>query len=40
VNLQVRALLRASQEAYAAQLDTYEQGLSTIVELLTAQRSG
>ena len=32
------ALLTASQEAYAANLETYRQGLSTIVELLTAER--
>ena len=32
------ALLTASQEAYAANLDTYRQGLSTIVELLAAER--
>ena len=32
------ALLTASQEAYAANLDTYRQGLSTIVELLAADR--
>jgi outer membrane protein len=32
------ALLRASQESYDALLDTYRQGLSTIVELLTAER--
>jgi outer membrane protein TolC len=33
-----RALLDASQESYNANLDTYRQGLSTIVELLTADR--
>jgi outer membrane protein len=33
-----RALLAASQESYDANLDTYRQGLSTIVELLTAER--
>jgi len=33
-----RALLAASNESYAANLDTYKQGLSTIVELLTAGR--
>lgn len=33
-----RALLAASREAYDANLDTYRQGLSTIVELLTADR--
>ncbi len=33
-----RALLAASQESYDANLDTYRQGLSTIVELLTADR--
>jgi outer membrane protein len=33
-----RALLEASQESYDANLDTYRQGLSTIVELLTADR--
>ena len=33
-----KALLAASQESYAANLDTYRQGLSTIVELLTADR--
>jgi outer membrane protein len=32
------ALLAAAQEAYNANLDTYRQGLSTIVELLTADR--
>ena len=32
------ALLAATQEAYDANLDTYRQGLSTIVELLTADR--
>ncbi len=33
-----KALLAASQESYHANLDTYRQGLSTIVELLTADR--
>jgi outer membrane protein TolC len=33
-----KALLAASQESYDANLDTYRQGLSTIVELLTASR--
>ncbi len=33
-----QALLAATEEAYAATLDTYRQGLSTIVELLTAGR--
>src|SRR5271155_4467974 len=33
-----KALLAASQESYDANLDTYKQGLSTIVELLTADR--
>jgi len=33
-----KALLSASQESYDALLDTYRQGLSTIVELLTAER--
>jgi len=33
-----KALLAASNESYAANLDTYRQGLSTIVELLTADR--
>jgi outer membrane protein TolC len=33
-----KALLAASQESYKANLDTYRQGLSTIVELLTADR--
>lgn len=33
-----RALLNASNESYAAVLDTYRQGLSTIVELLSADR--
>jgi outer membrane protein len=32
------ALLAATNEAYSANLDTYKQGLSTIVELLTADR--
>jgi outer membrane protein len=33
-----QALLAASQEAYDANIETYKQGLSTIVELLTADR--
>jgi outer membrane protein TolC len=33
-----KALLAASNESYAANIDTYRQGLSTIVELLTAER--
>ena len=33
-----QALLAATQEAYDANIDTYRQGLSTIVELLTADR--
>ncbi len=33
-----KALLAASDESYAANIDTYRQGLSTIVELLTADR--
>ncbi|MFZ2062806.1 MAG: TolC family protein [Candidatus Binatus sp.] len=33
-----KALLAASEESYDANLDTYRQGLSTIVELLTADR--
>jgi len=33
-----QALLSASQESYDALLDTYRQGLSTIVELLSADR--
>lgn len=33
-----QTLLAAAQEAYDANLETYRQGLSTIVELLTAQR--
>ena len=33
-----QALLAAAQEAYDANIETYRQGLSTIVELLTAQR--
>jgi outer membrane protein len=33
-----KALLAASEESYDANLDTYKQGLSTIVELLTADR--
>ncbi|MDO8433231.1 MAG: TolC family protein [Candidatus Binatus sp.] len=33
-----KALLAASNESYAANIDTYHQGLSTIVELLTADR--
>jgi outer membrane protein TolC len=32
------SLLAASQESYDANLETYRQGLSTIVELLTAER--
>jgi outer membrane protein len=32
------SLVAASQEAYDANLETYRQGLSTIVELLTAER--
>jgi outer membrane protein TolC len=32
------SLLAASQESYEANLETYRQGLSTIVELLTAER--
>jgi outer membrane protein TolC len=32
------SLLAASQESYDANLETYKQGLSTIVELLTAER--
>jgi outer membrane protein TolC len=32
------SLLGASQESYDANLETYRQGLSTIVELLTAER--
>jgi outer membrane protein len=32
------ALLAATNEAYSANLDTYRQGLNTIVELLTADR--
>lgn len=32
------SLLTASQEAYAATLETYRHGLGTLVELLTAQR--
>ena len=32
-----QALLAAAQEAYDANIETYRQGLSTIVELLTAQ---
>jgi outer membrane protein len=32
------SLLAASQESYDANLETYQQGLSTIVELLTAER--
>ena len=31
-------MLAASQEAYDANLDTYRQGLVTIVDLLTAER--
>ncbi len=33
-----QSLVAASQEAYNANLETYRQGLSTIVELLTAER--
>ena len=33
-----QALINAAQEAYAANSETYRQGLSTIVELLTADR--
>jgi len=33
-----QALVAAAQEAYDANIETYRQGLSTIVELLTAQR--
>ncbi|MGH7932547.1 MAG: TolC family protein [Candidatus Binataceae bacterium] len=33
-----QSLLAASQESYAANSETYRQGLSTIVELLTAER--
>ncbi|MGH7915628.1 MAG: TolC family protein [Candidatus Binataceae bacterium] len=33
-----QALLAAAQEAYDANIETYRQGLNTIVELLTAQR--
>ena len=33
-----QALLAAAQEAYDANIETYRQGLSTIIELLTAQR--
>jgi outer membrane protein len=33
-----QALLTAAREAYDANLETYRQGLSTIVELLTAER--
>jgi len=32
------ALLASSQEAYEATLETYRRGLSTLIELLTAQR--
>ncbi len=32
------SLLTASQEAYAATLETYRHGLGTLIELLTAQR--
>jgi outer membrane protein len=32
------SLLAASEESYDANLETYRQGLSTIVELLTAER--
>ncbi|HVN29869.1 MAG TPA: TolC family protein [Candidatus Binataceae bacterium] len=33
-----QSLIEASEESYAANLETYRQGLSTIVELLTAER--
>lgn len=33
-----QALLAAAQDAYDSNLETYRQGLSTIIELLTAQR--
>jgi outer membrane protein len=33
-----QSLVAASKESYAANLETYRQGLSTIVELLTAER--
>lgn len=33
------ALLEASEEAYAAGLKSYQQGLSTLIDLLTAQRN-
>ena len=33
-----QSLIAASQESYAANSESYRQGLSTIVELLTAQR--
>ena len=33
-----QSLLASSQESYAANSESYRQGLSTIVELLTAQR--
>jgi outer membrane protein len=33
-----RSLVDSSEESYAANLETYRQGLSTIVELLTADR--
>ena len=33
-----QSLVAASEESYNANLDTYQQGLSTIVELLTAER--
>ena len=33
-----RSLLAAAHESYDANLETYRQGLSTIVELLTAER--
>jgi len=33
-----QSLVRSSQESYDANLETYRQGLSTIVELLTAER--
>ena len=34
-----QALVAASQDSYNANLETYRQGLSTIVELLTAERA-
>ena len=33
-----QSLLAASEESYDANFETYRQGLSTIVELLTAER--